>query len=128
MVELLEPFDDHVADDAGRDLLAAQLLQARFDLADKVINLSGGNRPLGAGEADALEEFVTVEFLAGAGLLDDEGGSEDGALVSGETLPAFFTFAPAPNTAAVVVGGIEHPGTLILAVRTTQLTLLSCYV
>lgn len=90
-----------------------------------MVDLGSGHGALGAGKADALEELLAVKLLAGAGLFDDERRGEDGALVGGETLSAFFTFAPAPDAPTRVVSGVEHPGIVILAIRTAQSTLLS---
>ena len=125
MVELFQALDDHIPHDTGGNFFAAHFLQFGFDLADQVVDLGGRDRALGAGEADALEELIAVKFLARAGLFDDERDGEDGALIGGKTLTALLTFTAAAYPAAVVVGGIEHLRTFVLAIRTAQLTLLA---
>ncbi len=65
-------------------------------------------------------ELFAVEFLAGAVLFHDQGGVEDGALVGAEALAAVIALPAAAHTTAVIVGGIQNGGLIVLAVRAAQ--------
>ncbi len=109
LVEVFESVDDHVTDHAGGDFFAAQFLQVGFNFADQVIDIRGRDGALGARHADALKQFVAVEFFAGARALDDQRRGEDRPFVGGEALFAVFAFTPAAHTSARVVGGVKYP-------------------
>ena len=69
LVQLFQTLDDHIADDAGGDFGAAHALQGGFDLADQALDIGGGDRALGAGDADAAGQLFAVKLLARAVLL-----------------------------------------------------------
>jgi len=66
LIEALEPFDDHVAHNAEKKPLRAPFLQRGLDLVDEVVYIIRRYRALGAGDANAFQQFLAVELLARA--------------------------------------------------------------
>ncbi len=120
VIEFFQSGDGHIADHAGGYFGTAKLLQGGFDLSDKLVDLPGGNGALGAGQAQPVGELFPVEFLARAVLLHDQGGVEYGALIGAEALTAVIALPASAHPAAVIVGGIQNRGLIVLAVRAAQ--------
>ena len=80
--------------------------QLGLDLADQAVDGGGGNRALGAGDADAAEEFFAVKLLAGAVFFDDQRGRQQRALDGGEALLALDALAAAANYPAIIMGRV----------------------
>jgi hypothetical protein len=75
-------------------------LQGGFDLPYQALDVGGGDGPLGAGDANATDELVTIELFAGPILLDEQRCCQDGSLVSAEALLTILTLPPAAHAAA----------------------------
>ena len=89
------------------DLSPAQAEQVLFDLVDDALDVGHGDRPLGAGDADALQQLVAVEWLAPPVALDDQQRLGD-LLVGREALAAGLALAPPADG----LGGstsVDHP-------------------
>jgi hypothetical protein len=89
-----------------------------------VVDGGGGNGTFGAGNADALQQLFTAEFLTGTIALDDERYGQNGPFVSRKALSTRFTFAAATNSATRIVSGINDTRLIVLTVRTAQFVLL----
>ena len=120
VVEVFQPFDDHVTHHARGDLGAPQLLQAGFHLVDERLDLLCGDGAFRAGGAHPLDQLLPVEFLAGGIPFDDQGRLADEAFVGGIALAALFALAASADAPLGIMGRVDDFGFFRLTIRTAQ--------
>src|SRR5262245_26669926 len=97
LVERLQLLHHRRADFGGADLTFGALLQRRFHAVGNGLDGRRTDRPLFAGFEQTANQFLTIEPLPGAVLLDDHVRDLVDALVARETLAAPDALAPAAN-------------------------------
>ena len=90
-----------------------------LDLIDDAVDVGHGDRALGAGDAEALQQLVAVERLAPAVALDDQQRLRD-LLVGREALTALLAF-PAPPDAVAGGAGVHDPRVWLYRSKDTAL-------
>ena len=90
MVQVFQPFDDHIPHHARGDLGTSQLLQAGFHFVDEVLDLLRSDGTFRASGAYPLQQLLAVKFLAITIPFDDQGCLLDQAFIGGIALTAFL--------------------------------------
>src|SRR5690606_13534190 len=101
---LLETLHDHLADLPGRDLVLGLPVQLVLDLVDHRLDLGGGDRTLGAGEAERTEQLAPVVRFRRAVALQHDDLSFLDVLVRREPPMAAKTLAPPTHRPAFPAG------------------------
>ena len=94
-------------------------------MTDQPLDVRGGNRALGAGDADAALKLVSIKLLTSAILLDHQRRREDRALIGAEALVALNALAAPADASMAVVRGIENLRIVVVTVRATHADSLS---
>jgi len=115
-IDLLERIHDQFAQGPAGHFPVCQFHELGLDIPSGLLQPAQGDRPLLAGGHDAPKQFLPVEGLPAAVLLDDEDGDFLQPLVAGEAATALETLPPpADGIALPGFAGIHH---LVLDVAT----------
>jgi len=97
LVQLFQAGDDHIANHA-EETSSRPMRWREASISPIRRSISAAeNRPLGARDADAAGELLAVKLFASAIQLDDQRGSEDGALIGAEALVTILAFPSAAD-------------------------------
>jgi hypothetical protein len=100
LIEFFEAMHDHFADFGGGELALGGFVDHAFDFVDDGFEFRRRNRALLASLQKSLQNFLALETLAAAILLDDHVGDFVDAFVGGEAARTFQAFAAAADGVA----------------------------
>jgi hypothetical protein len=99
-VEFFEAMHDHFADFSGGEFALRGFMDHAFDFVDDGFEFRRGNRAFFAGFQKSLQNFLALEALAAAILLDDHVRNFIDAFVGGEAAGTFQAFTAAADGVA----------------------------
>ena len=94
LVDVFELFHDKFTDEFTVDFLLHRIVETAFNVINDLFHLSDGNRALLTCADDTIEQFIAVESLAAAILLDDHQDHFLYFLIGGESSSAFLMARP----------------------------------